>query len=95
VSHAASAGWLRAIGRAQRDVRSRAPRLRVPTLLMASGADRLVDPEATRQFAREAAPGIVEFVWWDGFYHEMLNDIGREQVVARIVAWLAGQTGVT
>jgi alpha-beta hydrolase superfamily lysophospholipase len=95
VSHAASAGWLRAIGHAQRDVRSRAPRLRVPTLLMASGGDRLVDPEATRQFAREAAPDVVEFVWWDGFYHEMLNDLGREEVLARIVAWLAGRTSVT
>ncbi len=88
VSHAASPGWLRAIGRAQREVRAAAPRLRVPTLLMASGDDRLVDAEAARQFARAAAPGVVEFVWWDGFFHEMLNDIGREDVLARIVDWL-------
>src|SRR6185503_13534711 len=72
VSHAASAGWLRAIGRAQREVRARARELRVPTLLMASGGDRLVDPEVTREFARNAAPDVVEFVWWDGYYHEML-----------------------
>ena len=89
VSHAASTGWLRAIGLAQREVRARARELRVPTLLMASGNDRLVDPEATRQFARDAEPDVVEFVWWDGFYHEMLNDEGREQVLARIVDWLA------
>ena len=95
VSHAASAGWLRAIGDAQRAVRARAPRLRVPTLLMASGSDRLVDSEATRQFALEAPPDVVAFVWWDGFYHEMLNDLGQEQVVARIVAWLAQHSGVT
>ena len=95
VSHAASAGWLRAIGDAQRDVRARAAQLRVPTLLMASGSDRLVDSEATRQFALEASPDVVEFVWWDGFYHEMLNDIGREQVRAKIVDWLGRQTGVT
>jgi lysophospholipase len=95
VSHAASAGWLRAVGQAQRDVRARAPRLRVPTLLMAAGSDRLVDPEATRQFAREAAPDAVEFAWWDGFYHEILNDEGREEVLARIVRWLTSRTGVT
>jgi acylglycerol lipase len=95
VSHAASAGWLRAIGRAQRDVRARAGELRVPTLLMASGGDRLVDPDATRQFAREADAKVVEFVWWDGFYHEMLNDRGREQVLARIVAWLSQRTAGT
>ena len=92
VSRAASAGWLRAIGRAQRDVRRGAPRLRVPTLMMASGDDHVVDPEATREFARAAAPGVVDFVWWDGFFHEMLNDVGREEVVARIVAWLAPRT---
>jgi len=67
----------------------------VPTLLMASGSDRLVDPEVTRQFARDTNADAVEFVWWDGFYHEMLNDQGREQVLARIVDWLARHTGVT
>ena len=88
VSHAASAGWLRAIGRAQREVRASAARLRVPTLIMASSDDLLVDPEATRQFAGEAAPDVVEFVWWNGFFHEMLNDVGREHVLARTVDWL-------
>jgi alpha-beta hydrolase superfamily lysophospholipase len=95
VSHAASAGWLRAIGNAQRDVRARAPRLRVQTLLMAASGDRLVDPEATRQFARAAPPAVVEFVWWDGFYHEILNDLGREEVLARIVRWLTSRTDGT
>jgi alpha-beta hydrolase superfamily lysophospholipase len=95
VSHAASAGWLRAVGHAQREVRARARELRVPMLLMASGSDRLVDPEVTRQFARDTNADVVEFVWWDGFYHEMLNDQGREQVLARIVDWLARHTGVT
>jgi acylglycerol lipase len=88
VSHKASAGWLRATSRAQRDVRARASSLRVPALVMASGEDLLVDPEATRQFALEATPARVDFVWWDGFFHEMLNDVGREQVLARIMAWL-------
>ena len=88
VSHAASAGWLRAIGRAQREVRASAARLQVPALIMASSDDRLVDPEVTRQFAGEAAPDVVEFVWWDGFFHEMLNDVGREHVLARTLDWL-------
>jgi len=92
VSHAASAGWLRAIGQAQREVRARARELSVPTLLMASGSDRLVDPEVTRMFVRDTDPEVVEFVWWDGFYHEMLNDLGREQVLARIVGWLVLRT---
>jgi alpha-beta hydrolase superfamily lysophospholipase len=88
VSHAASAGWLAAVGRAQRHVRASAGRLRVPTLVMVSGDDRLVDADVAREFALAAPPEVVQFVCWDGFFHEMLNDVGRERVLARIVSWL-------
>jgi lysophospholipase len=88
VSHKASAGWLYAVVRAQALVRASAASLRVPALVMASSADRLVDPEASRQFAHDAPASLVEFVCWNGYYHEMLNEIGREQVFARIDDWL-------
>ena len=88
VSHAASAGWLHAVERAQRHVRDCAPLLRLPALVMASGEDRLVDPDAARAFAMSAPPALVQFVWWDAFFHEMLNDAGKERVLARIVRWL-------
>jgi alpha-beta hydrolase superfamily lysophospholipase len=88
VSHAASAGWLRAIQKAQKDVRTGAGRLRVPALVMAAGDDRLVDPEAARAFAEAAPRDLVDFVWWDGHRHEVLNDTGREAVIARVVEWL-------
>jgi lysophospholipase len=91
VSHRASAGWLRAIVRAQREVMAGAGSLRLPSLVMASGEDRLVDAEATRRFAQAAPDERVELVWWDGFFHEMLNDVGRERVVARIVEWLSAR----
>jgi acylglycerol lipase len=88
VSHAVSAGWLVAIERAQHHVRERAALLSVPALVMASGDDRLVDADATRAFAVAAPPAFLEFVWWDAFFHEMLNDVGHERVLARIVRWL-------
>jgi acylglycerol lipase len=89
VSSKASAGWLYAVARAQRQVHAAAGSLRLPTLVMASGGDLLVDPEAARRFALEAPAESVEFVWWDGYFHEMLNDAGRERVIARIVRWVA------
>jgi acylglycerol lipase len=92
VSHGASAGWLRAVTRAQREVRERAAGLRVPALVMVSGGDRLTDPEVTRRFAAAAPDDRVALVWWDGFFHEMLNDVGREQIVAEIVRWLRQET---
>jgi len=88
VSARASAGWLRAVTRAQRAVRADAPRLEVPSLIMSSGADRLADPEAARDFAARARAGLVEYVRWEGFFHEMLNEPGRAAVYQRIAAWL-------
>jgi lysophospholipase len=89
VSSKASSGWLYAVARAQQQVQAAAAGLRLPTLVMASGGDLLVDPEAARRFALAAPKEQVEFVWWDGYYHEMLNDLGRGRVIERIVRWLS------
>jgi acylglycerol lipase len=89
VSHKASAAWLKAVTQAQRDVRAAAASLSVPALVMAAGSDRLVDAEATRRFAAQSGPAPIDFVWWDGFFHEMLNDPGRDQVLAKIAEWLS------
>jgi alpha-beta hydrolase superfamily lysophospholipase len=60
----------------------------VPLLLMASGADRIVDPEASGRFAVRAPKGKLDLVLWDGLYHEMFNEPEREMVFARMEAWL-------
>ncbi len=88
VSGRASAGWLAAVTRAQAEVLAAARRWRVPALVMAGGGDRLTDPARTRWFAEQAPAGVVDFAWWDGFYHELLNEIGREEVYARIEGWI-------
>lgn len=90
VSHKVSAGWFAALGRAQAEAHASASRLQVPTLVMSSGDDRIVDPEAAAAFAAAAPAGKVEYVRWPGLYHEMLNEPEelRAPVIARIDAWL-------
>jgi acylglycerol lipase len=88
VSRKVSARWYVEVSAATADTFARAGSLQVPILLMQSGADRLVNPEATRRWARAAPEKLVRFVWWDGFFHEMLNEPEREQVLARVDAWL-------
>ena len=58
---------------------------------MISGADRIVDPEASVRFASRAPAQLVDLVRWDGFYHEMLNEPDRETVFRRMEAWLAAR----
>jgi acylglycerol lipase len=90
VSHAVSAGWFAALRRAQGEVNDAASRLRTPTLIMSSGDDRLVDPSAAAAWAAAAPASLVEYVRWDGLFHEMLNEPPerRAPVLARIDAWL-------
>jgi acylglycerol lipase len=93
VSHRVSSAWFAAMGRAQAEVRRRAAELAVPALVMSSGDDRLVDPDAVDAWARTAPAGRVDHARWDGLYHEMLNEPPPlvTPVFARIDQWLDAQ----
>ncbi len=91
VSHRVSARWYTELLAAIADTHTRAPQLAVPTLVMVSGADRIVDPDATARWVAAARPGLVEHVCWEGFFHEMFNEVERQTVFERMDAWLAGR----
>lgn len=91
VSHTVSARWYSAMLQAMQRVQQQAASLRVPLLLMQSGADRLVDPAAAGRWAAAAPAGLVELVIWEGLYHEMLNEPEKEQVRSRVLDWLERQ----
>jgi alpha-beta hydrolase superfamily lysophospholipase len=67
-----------------RDVRQ----LAVPTLLLQGMADRVVDPRGALELAGAAAHGTIRFMTLADRYHEIFNDLGREDVVRDFVAWL-------
>ena len=91
VSDTVSARWFTEVLQAQADTLARAPNLAVPALVMQSGDDRLADPAATRAWVAAAPAKLVEYVEWDGFYHEMFNEPEKEQVFEKMEGWLAGQ----
>jgi alpha-beta hydrolase superfamily lysophospholipase len=70
--------------RAMREARQ----LQVPTLLLQGMADRVVDPKGALEFAAASAHGIVRFETLADRYHEIFNDVGREDVISLLVAWL-------
>jgi acylglycerol lipase len=93
VSSKVSARWYAEILRAIKRAHADGPRVAVPMLLMQSGSDRLVDPAATARWAQAAPPGQVEFVNWNGLYHEMFNEPEKQQVRQRTLDWLQQQLG--
>jgi acylglycerol lipase len=93
VTSKVSARWFTEVGAAHARALALAPTLAVPALVMQSGADRLVDPAATRRWAEAAPTALVEYVEWEGLYHEMLNEPEKALVLARIETWLAARLG--
>lgn len=65
-----------------------APAWQVPTLLLYAGADQVVSPRGSQAFARAAPPQVVETHGFDGYFHEIFNEVGREAVFARLQPWL-------
>lgn len=66
-------------------------RLRVPTLLLAAGSDRLVDPSGSRDFANGAwATKQLTSRFFDTLFHELFNETetGRHQVLTQLAEWL-------
>ncbi|MFM9901593.1 MAG: lysophospholipase [Polaromonas sp.] len=66
---------------------------RTPTLLMYAGADRLVDPQGSREFAARARgptvrPGMVTARCFEGLYHELFNELDAQVVFDTLRGWL-------
>jgi alpha-beta hydrolase superfamily lysophospholipase len=88
VHRIATAGFVRAMHRAQQAAFAGAPGLRVPVLIVQGDADRLVLPAGAREIAALIrAPH--ELVMLPGFYHELLNEppAERAKVLALIDDW--------
>lgn len=65
-----------------------APRWTVPTLLMYAGADKLVNPAGSRAFAAKAPRAVVQSRCFEQHYHELFNELDREQVFTHLKEWL-------
>ena len=65
-----------------------APQWEVPTLVLWSGADRLVDPSGSATFVRTAPESVVEGRCFPLLYHEILNEPERATVFEAMARWL-------
>ena len=70
-------------------MRACAPGWRMPTLLLWGSGDRIVSPEGVRAFAAAARASMVTAHEYPGLYHEILNEVERDAVLARLEGWLA------
>ena len=64
------------------------PRIRLPVLILHGTHDNVTKPAGSQRFFDEAGSKDKMLKLYDGRYHDMLSDLGREEVMADIQAWL-------
>ncbi|HUU01615.1 MAG TPA: lysophospholipase [Myxococcota bacterium] len=92
VSDVASARWFTEVLQAQADAFREVTRIKLPLLVLQAGDDRLASAEATRHFFEAAQSEDKNFQLYEDYFHEIFNEVGRDKVVADLIAWL-GQHG--
>ena len=80
--------WYTEATRAQLAVLRGASGFEAPLLVLAAGADRIADVAAARAFVDAARSGDKRLVVYDGFRHELFNEVERDRPIAEAVAWL-------
>lgn len=71
-----------------------AAKWQVPTLLLYAGQDKLVNAQASADFAHAAPQAMVQAQCFEAMYHEIFNDLYRAQVFTALKRWLLGRFAV-
>lgn len=62
--------------------------LKIPSLFLISGADKLVDPESTVLFAHGIDKKLTTIVQYPQHYHELWNELDRQDIFKTMKTWV-------
>lgn len=88
VNKNATARWYTEALTQQQTVLRHADRIRVPVLLLQAGSDRVADPDTSQNFIAALGSNDKEMQWYDGLYHEIFNEVQKEDVFSDLETWL-------
>jgi alpha-beta hydrolase superfamily lysophospholipase len=69
------------------------PRITVPLLILHGTADRATKPAGSQLFHDTAGSKDKTLKLYEGHYHDLLNDIGKEAVLGDIKDWIFARVG--
>ena len=78
------AALVRAADRFEREF----PRISLPVLILHGTADKVTRPDGSQQFFDEVGSADKQLIFYEGYYHDPLNDLGKERVFADIIGWI-------
>jgi len=68
-------------------------RITLPVLILHGTADKVTSPEGSREFYEKVGSRDKTLKLYEGHFHDLLADVGRQQVMADIQAWIDGRLG--
>lgn len=77
-----------ALARADERLEREFGRITLPVLILHGTADKATRPEGSQMFFDAGGSSDKELKLYEGHYHDLLNDLGREQVLDDIVGWI-------
>ncbi|MCQ9207243.1 MAG: lysophospholipase [Omnitrophica bacterium] len=86
------AGSARAINCALKRIQNGMAGISLPLLIMHGTDDRLADVKGSKELYRCARSTDKTLRLYDGFYHEILNELGKEKPINEIITWLNKRT---
>jgi len=63
-------------------------RITLPLLILHGTADKATRPDGSQEFFDHAGSADKQLILYEDYYHDLLNDLGRERVMADIVGWI-------
>jgi acylglycerol lipase len=76
------------LARADERLKREFPLIKLPVLILHGTADKVTKPSGSQEFYDRAGSKDKTLKVYEGYYHDLLNDIGKEQVMADILAWI-------
>lgn len=67
------------------------PLIRLPLLILHGTADHATRPSGSRLFLEHAGSADKTLKLYEGHYHDLLRDVGKEEVMGDIVGWIAAR----
>jgi alpha-beta hydrolase superfamily lysophospholipase len=63
-------------------------RITLPVLILHGTSDRATKPHGSQVFEQAAGSKDKTLKLYDGYFHDLLNDMGKEKVMADITEWI-------
>jgi len=86
---------LAALARAAERFEREFPKITLPLLILHGTGDKATRPDGSQQFFDEAGSTDKTLKLYDGHFHDLLNDLGREEVFGDIVDWIDQRLSAT